>query len=260
MSDAQSDPRADSREAGRWSWYSSMDEELPPDQVRTGELTIEDDHTAPGSATNGLDATIKVDPSKSPKEIDLTYTDGTQKGKTVKGIFKMNGDDLTICRGLTEQEARPPTLPPHRFEPIARDLETVEDRRSDPKARRSTTSSSGSRRPGGSSRSRSPAKGSRKSIRERHADLEGETLHLVRRGKGGTRRLQDRPDGESQRRSTSSSPRDPARATAKRASTSPLTDDTQKTCIARPDQPRLTEFAASPDSGHIVEILKREKQ
>ena len=37
----------------------------------------------------------------------MTFTDGDQKGKTVKGIYKVNGDDLTICRGLTEMEARP---------------------------------------------------------------------------------------------------------------------------------------------------------
>ena len=35
--------------------------------------------TAPGSASKTAHATIKVDPSKSPKEIDFTYTDGTRK-------------------------------------------------------------------------------------------------------------------------------------------------------------------------------------
>ena len=39
-----------------------------------------------------------------------------------------------------------------------------------------------------------------------------------------------------------------------------LDGDTQKICIAMPDQPRPTEFVTSPESGHIIEILKREKR
>ena len=59
-------------------------EELPADQVMTGELTIEDDqyHAKLGAAAST--SKIKVDSSKAPKEIDLTYTDGSQKGKTVE--------------------------------------------------------------------------------------------------------------------------------------------------------------------------------
>jgi uncharacterized protein (TIGR03067 family) len=38
-----------------------------------------------------------------------------------------------------------------------------------------------------------------------------------------------------------------------------LDGDTQKICIAMPDQPRPTEFATKPESGHILEILQREK-
>ena len=38
-----------------------------------------------------------------------------------------------------------------------------------------------------------------------------------------------------------------------------LEGDTQKICIAMPDQPRPTEFVTTPDSGNIIEILKREK-
>ena len=30
------------REAGRWSWYSGMAQEVPPEQAKSGELVIED--------------------------------------------------------------------------------------------------------------------------------------------------------------------------------------------------------------------------
>ena len=82
-------------------------EELPADQVKTGELVVEDDQYRAKLGANASTSRIKVDPSRAPKEIDWTFTDGDQKGKTVKGLYKVTGDDLTICRGLTEMEARP---------------------------------------------------------------------------------------------------------------------------------------------------------
>ena len=82
-------------------------EELPADQVRTGELTIEDAQYSVKLGAAASNSTIKIDSSKSPKQIDFTYSDGPQNGKTVKGIYKLTGDDLAICRGVTEIEARP---------------------------------------------------------------------------------------------------------------------------------------------------------
>src|SRR5437773_2528929 len=36
-------------------------------------------------------------PDKSPKEIDSLYTSGPASGKTVKGIYKIEGDTITYC-------------------------------------------------------------------------------------------------------------------------------------------------------------------
>lgn len=41
--------------------------------------------------------TFTVDPSKSPKEIDVKPTAGPLKGKTMKAIYKIDGDAMTIC-------------------------------------------------------------------------------------------------------------------------------------------------------------------
>ena len=39
----------------------------------------------------------RIDPTKTPKEIDLTPSVGPAAGKTLKGIYKIEKDTLTIC-------------------------------------------------------------------------------------------------------------------------------------------------------------------
>lgn len=50
-----------------------------------------DDPNAPGRSS------FKLDPGKAPKRIDLVGLDGPQKGKTMEGIYKLEGGRLTIC-------------------------------------------------------------------------------------------------------------------------------------------------------------------
>lgn len=42
-------------------------------------------------------ATQKLDPSKSPKTLDVTVTDGLNKGSLILGIYEINGDTLKVC-------------------------------------------------------------------------------------------------------------------------------------------------------------------
>jgi uncharacterized protein (TIGR03067 family) len=39
----------------------------------------------------------KVDPSKNPKSIDVTYLEGERKGESSQGIYSLDGDTLKIC-------------------------------------------------------------------------------------------------------------------------------------------------------------------
>lgn len=41
--------------------------------------------------------TSKLAPSRSPRHIDLTHDSGPLKGKTVLGIYKLDGDEYTAC-------------------------------------------------------------------------------------------------------------------------------------------------------------------
>lgn len=47
-----------------------------------------------GDSTTGTDT---VNPARSPREIDATYTNGHLRGRTAKGIYKIEGDTVTYC-------------------------------------------------------------------------------------------------------------------------------------------------------------------
>jgi uncharacterized protein (TIGR03067 family) len=51
--------------------------------------------------------TIKLDPTKKPKTIDTTYTEGPNKGQTLKGIYEVDGDTAKFCRAGEPDQDRP---------------------------------------------------------------------------------------------------------------------------------------------------------
>jgi uncharacterized protein (TIGR03067 family) len=54
-----------------------------------------------------LEMTFKMDPTKTPKTMDMTIVSGAEKGKTYHAIYKLEGDTFTICRKFDPDEARP---------------------------------------------------------------------------------------------------------------------------------------------------------
>ena len=41
--------------------------------------------------------TVKLDPSKSPKAMDIRGAEGPNKGKTILAIYELDGDTLRVC-------------------------------------------------------------------------------------------------------------------------------------------------------------------
>ena len=58
-----------------------------------------------GTITTQDDGTFTVDPSKSPKQMVIKPTGGPAKGHTVKALYKIEGDTLTIALG--DKDRRP---------------------------------------------------------------------------------------------------------------------------------------------------------
>jgi uncharacterized protein (TIGR03067 family) len=48
-----------------------------------------------------------MDPGKTPKAIDLTVTEGPQKGQTFHGIYKLEGDTYSVCPNVEPGKDRP---------------------------------------------------------------------------------------------------------------------------------------------------------
>ncbi len=85
---------------GTWSMVSAERDGQPVPEflVKTGKREATGNST---SVTVGgsviLKATFTVDPTKKPKTVDYTLTDGKSAGKKQLGIYEFKGDTMKIC-------------------------------------------------------------------------------------------------------------------------------------------------------------------
>lgn len=73
-----------------------------PDEVRkTIKLVVKNDKYTVFVGEKPDHGTIKLDRSAKPKTLDITGTEGPNKGKTILAIYERNGDTLRICYDLS---------------------------------------------------------------------------------------------------------------------------------------------------------------
>jgi uncharacterized protein (TIGR03067 family) len=73
-----------------------------PEEVRkTIKLVIKDDKYTVTVGKTVDQGTIKLNSSAKPKEMDITGTDGPNKGKTILAIYERDGDTVRICYDLS---------------------------------------------------------------------------------------------------------------------------------------------------------------
>jgi uncharacterized protein (TIGR03067 family) len=85
---------------GAWTIESSVagGNELSADDLKTLVVTFEGDkHTVKNGEEVIQVGTQKLDPSKSPKTIDVTMVEGPHKGTVMLGIYEFDGDTLKVC-------------------------------------------------------------------------------------------------------------------------------------------------------------------
>jgi uncharacterized protein (TIGR03067 family) len=72
-----------------------------PDELRKSiKLVIKDDKYTVTVGKAMDQGTAKLKPSAKPKEMDITGTEGPNKGKTFLAIYELEGDTLKICYDL----------------------------------------------------------------------------------------------------------------------------------------------------------------
>jgi uncharacterized protein (TIGR03067 family) len=85
---------------GEWSMVSGEADgvSMPKELVSSGKRVAKDGET---TVTIGgqvyLKAKFTIDPTKKPKAIDYTMTEGPTKGKTHLGIYEVDGDTVRFC-------------------------------------------------------------------------------------------------------------------------------------------------------------------
>jgi uncharacterized protein (TIGR03067 family) len=85
---------------GTWTFESSETggKKLLVSELKGLILTFEGDrHTVKNGVEVIQVGTQKLDPSKSPKNIDVTMTEGPNKAAVMLGIYEIDGDTLKVC-------------------------------------------------------------------------------------------------------------------------------------------------------------------
>jgi uncharacterized protein (TIGR03067 family) len=98
-----SDEAKDESNEGIWLPSSAeLAGEKFPDEVRMSmKLVIKDNKYTVTVGDRADRGTVKLNPSAKPKAMDITGTEGPNKGKTFLAIYERKGDTLRVCYDLS---------------------------------------------------------------------------------------------------------------------------------------------------------------
>jgi uncharacterized protein (TIGR03067 family) len=80
---------------------------LSAEQTMSWKVRFEGDKYSLQSGKEKIEGTFRLNPTQSPKAIDATRASGADKGKTLRGIYRLSGDRLLMCLGAAGGKKRP---------------------------------------------------------------------------------------------------------------------------------------------------------
>ena len=87
---------------GTWRRVSAEvnGKKTPAEELRNATLTVTGDRYTLKGEGPVREGVFKVDPAKTPKQLDIVSASGPNKGKTLRAIYKLEGDTFTYCVAL----------------------------------------------------------------------------------------------------------------------------------------------------------------
>ena len=84
---------------GTWQGVSVVQDgkAIPKSEAEAVRLVVMGEKYSLIEGGEMIEGTHKLDPSKSPKEIDAVRTKGPHKGETLRGIYELTEDTFLVC-------------------------------------------------------------------------------------------------------------------------------------------------------------------
>ena len=97
---------------GTWKMESfTMDGKPSPiEDFADFRMTLKGENFTTVAADGKSAGTYKIDPNKSPKTIDITFTGGQHDGLTMLGVYELDGDTYKVCLPTGGGKERPKEL------------------------------------------------------------------------------------------------------------------------------------------------------
>jgi uncharacterized protein (TIGR03067 family) len=104
FSSAVSSGNAKNDDAMNGTWLVSSAElggnKFPDEVSKSIKLVVKDEKYTVTVGDKPDEGTVKLNPSAMPKAMDITGTEGPNKGKTILAIYERDGDTLRVCYDL----------------------------------------------------------------------------------------------------------------------------------------------------------------
>jgi uncharacterized protein (TIGR03067 family) len=91
---------------GTWQFVSvEVDgKKVPEEAYKDSRLVLKGNKFVAMEGKETHRGTFKVDVSKKPRHLDITFTDGPHKGDTLLGIYELKGDIYKVCLSMKQKD------------------------------------------------------------------------------------------------------------------------------------------------------------